>query len=374
MIESKKDLMRIDVNIEKMPIVFFGSKEKRESLERQIFKSKEPYEISSIIEGNTIKTLKINPSALGLPTEFDQDISVVVFYQFYDFFRKAGYCPRKLKIALSDFPKIMFLSKKGRLYKDIERSARRVSDCGIYQDKFVTVKEKTGKLKIYEQRSLKLFHSNGIYKETKETPNGKKIKKYYLDIELPEWVANNIEKFYTTEFDIRKYFMLKGGRTKKLYRLLELIRYETAKFIPYEKLRRELWIDEKEKFHIRRTLKRNLSPLIKSGYLKDFLFNNNGVIVTFSSIKKKRRLERQLTLEETINEQSLTLEMLEKLGDEQSKNFYRKIARMVPEELIYKCLSLAREVYENSQIKKSKGAIFTDVLKRECQKIGVALS
>lgn len=45
----------------------------------------------------------------------------------------------------------------------------------------------------------------------------------------------------------------------------------------------------------------------------------------------------------------------------------------MPEELIYKSLSLTREVLETKGVKRSKGAVFTDILKRECQKRGVAL-
>lgn len=371
---KEKGLMRIDVNIEKMPIVFFGSKEKRRALEKKIFESGEPYEISSVTseDGSVVKKLSIAPNAAyGLLTELDQDISVVIHSQFYEIFKKTGFCPRKLRIPLSDFPKIMGIRKHGRLYKDIERSAERTSNFEILQDKYVTVKEKGGALKIYDKQSLKLFHFHGIHKEEKQTRSGKKIKKYYLEVELPDWIRNNIENFYTTEFDVKKYFMLKGGRTKRLYRILELIRYEKTKFIPYEKLQKELWIEAKEEFHIREALKRSFEPLVKSGYLTDFKFDEEKVMVTFSSVKK-REFQAQLTFEEMAQQESLSSMILEKLGDRQSENFYRKVAQKYPEDLIYKCLSLTQEVIETQKIKKSKGAVFTDILKREGEKIGVS--
>lgn len=374
--EEKKALMRIDVNIEKMPIVFFGSKEKKRALEKRIFESGEPYEVSSVTneDGSIVKKLSIAPNAAyGILTEFDQDIGVVVFSHLSELNKKLGYCPRKIRIALSDFPKIMELSKGGRLYKNIERSAERISSFEIYQDKFVTVKEKNGNLKIYEKTSLKLFHFNGIYKEGKETKKGKRIKKYYLDLDTPDWVRNNIENFYTTEFDVKKYFMLKRGRTKRLYRILEFIRYEKTKFIPYEKLQKELWIDEKEMSHTRQALKRSFTPLVKSGCVADFKFSEDGVIVTFSSVKK-RKPQMQLTFEEMARWESLASMMLEKLGDIKSESFYRKVAKNYPEGLIHKCLSLTQEVIETQKIKKSKGAVFTDILKREGERMGIKLS
>ncbi len=375
-ITEKKELMRIDVNIEKMPIVFFGSKQKKRALEKKIFETGEPYEISSVTseDGSIVKKLSIAPNAAhGVLTEFDQDISVVVFSHLSELNKKLGYCPRKIRIALSDFPKIMEISKGGRLYKDIERSAERISSFEIYQDKFVIVKEKNGNLKIYEKTSLKLFHFNGIYKEEKETRKGKRIKKYYLDLDTPDWVRNNIENFYTTEFDVKKYFMLKRGRAKRLYRILEFIRYEKTKFIPYEKLKKDLWIDEKETYHLRQALKRSFEPLLKSGYLTGFEFKEGEVMVTFSSVKK-RKPQMQLTFDEMARQESLVSMILEKLGDTQSENFYRKAAQKYPEGLIHKCLSLTQEVIETQKIKKSKGAVFTDILKREGEKLGLVLS
>jgi len=374
--KEKKDLMRIDVNIEKMPIVFFGSQKKKKALEKKIFESGEPYVVSSVTneDGSIVKKLSIAPNAAyGLPTEFDQDVIVVVLHHLYELNKKLGYCPKKIRIPLSDFPKIMILNKGGRLYKNIERSAYRISEFGIYQEKFVTVKEKNGNLKIYEEKTLKLFHFNGIYKEEKETPKGKKIKKYYLDFEIPDWVVNNIENLYTTEFDTREYFLVKGGRTRRLYRFLEFIRYNKTIPISYEKLKEELWIKEKGAFHVRRTLERNFAPLVKSGYLTDFKFDEDGVVVTFSAIKKRKH-QMQLTFDEMARQESLLSMMLEKLGDIKSENFYRKVAHKYPEDLIHKCLSLTQEVIETQKIKRSKGAVFTDILKREGEKIGIALS
>lgn len=374
---QKKDLIRIDVNIEKMPVFFFGNKEKKQALEKQIFSSGAPYEILSIhdTEKNTAKKLSISPSAAyGLLTEFDQDVSVVVYQNVFDFYKNAGYCPREVRIPLSDFPKIMERNKDGRLYKNIKESAKRISEFTIYQENCITVKEKKGTLQIFKEKVLKLFFLKEVYKEEKTTKRGKKIRKFYLDIQIPDWIRNNIDNFYTTEFDIKKYFMIRGGRTRKLYRILELIRYEKTKFLPYEKLQKDLWIDEKEQYHLRQAIKRAITPLVKSGYLQNFGFNDTGILVTFSSLKNKRKQEHQLTLEEMAIAESLSTEMTEKLQDTSSKKFYMKVAKKVPEEIIYKCLSLTREIIETGQIKKSKGAVFTDILKKECQKLQIALS
>lgn len=369
MIEEKKELTRIDVNIEKMPIIFFGTKEKKRALEKQIFASGKPYEILARITPEKTQKLSIAPNAAyGMLTEFDQDVIVAVFYHLFELSKILGACPQKTRIPLSEFPKIMFLKKHGRLYKNIEKSALRISSFEILQDNYLALKQQNGELKTYEEKSLKLFRFSRIYKEEKATKRGKKIRKHYLELEIPGWVINNIENLYTTEFDVKKYFLeFRGGRTRKLYRLLELIRYNKTTLIPYEKLQRDLWIGEKEPSHIRRTLKRVFTPLAKSGYLTSFELETHGVLVTFSSVKKRKK-PPQLTFDEIARQDSLVLMMLEKLEDVESEVFYRKAAQKYPEDLIYKCLSLTQEVIETKKIKKSKGAIFTDILKRESVK------
>lgn len=376
-IAEKKGLIRVDVNIEKMPVFFFGSTAKKKALEKQIFESRQPYVISSVTndDGSVVKKLSIAPSAVyGLPTEFDQDVIVVVLFCLYDLSKKTGSCPRTLRVPLSSFPKIMDIAKHGRLYKDIEKSAARISGFDIFQEDFVKIKDKNGTLKIYDKKSLKLLHFSGIYKETKETKKGKKVKKYYLDLELPEWLINNINNFYTTEFDVRKYFEVKGGRARKLNRYLDLIRYKKSVFVYFETIVRELWITEKDNFHRNRTIKRTLTALVKSGFLKSFMFDDYGVTVTFSYVKKKRNQLLQLTFEEQARQESLVSEILEKLGDKRSENWYRKVVKKCPDDLVYKCLSLTRETVETGGVKKTKGAIFTDILKRECVKFGIDIS
>ena len=102
-------------------------------------------------------------------------------------------------------------------------------------------------------------------------------------------------------------------------------------------------------------------------------FNESNVAFYFKQIKKKK-IERPQLDEETISKQkALVMDMLEALGDIKSEKFYFKVAQLVPDELIYKCLSLVREVLETSQIKKSRGAIFVDILKKECLQRNIKL-
>ena len=55
--------------------------------------------------------------------------------------------------------------------------------------------------------------------------------------------------------------------------------------------------------------------------------------------------------------------MAEKLEDDHSLGFYRKIADLVPENLIYQALSEVKDAFLTGRVKKSKAALFTSVIK-----------
>lgn len=60
-------------------------------------------------------------------------------------------------------------------------------------------------------------------------------------------------------------------------------------------------------------------------------------------------------------------------GDEKSLNFYKKISRVIPKELIYQAISELKEVRDTGTIKKSKGALFTKLIKNKANNFGFVL-
>ena len=76
-----------------------------------------------------------------------------------------------------------------------------------------------------------------------------------------------------------------------------------------------------------------------------------------------------------IKHEGLVQEIAAALNDQKSIPFYRKLVSKFAdhEESIYKCLSLTRETDEISGINKSRGAVFTDHVKREAIQLGIKL-
>lgn len=79
------------------------------------------------------------------------------------------------------------------------------------------------------------------------------------------------------------------------------------------------------------------------------------------------------TEDEELRIQDLTGQLVEELGDPQSRNFYRQVAERMPETLIYMALSETKSAKREGQVKKSPGAYFTHVIKRAAERVGVKL-
>jgi hypothetical protein len=72
-------------------------------------------------------------------------------------------------------------------------------------------------------------------------------------------------------------------------------------------------------------------------------------------------------------QECLVEDIMAACGDEKSLNFYKKVARRAPKELIYQAISEVKEVRDLGTIKKSKGALFTKLIKDKTRNFGLKL-
>lgn len=372
-----KGLVWIDKNLERLPIFYFGKDEK--GILHEIIEKRNLIQIKEKI-ANGEKFFILNPSAnYGLLKGFDQDVYMAIIKIFNRWAKKLGYCPKTLNILFGELCSIMKITKKGKNFRDIESSLVKFDNTSFATGKTIFTRSENRIDQYHNKESCFIFRVRIERKESTYTDKNTGEKKIYIKklvatITLDDWLRNNIENGYTTDIDIEYYFnILKGGRTRCLYKTLNYIRYQSPVFLPYEKLIEKLTIVSKEVFHIRESIKRAAESLIESEFLTKIEFNESTVAFYFKQVKKKRAGKPQIDEETTIKQQALVMDMLEALGDIKSEKFYLKVACLAPEDLIYKCLSLVKEVVETSQVKKSRGAIFVDILKKECQQRNIKL-
>ena len=63
----------------------------------------------------------------------------------------------------------------------------------------------------------------------------------------------------------------------------------------------------------------------------------------------------------------LAQEMADQLEDDHSLGFYRKVADLIPESLIFQALSEVKDAFLSGRVKKSKAALFTTVIQSKAQ-------
>jgi uncharacterized protein (UPF0218 family) len=73
--------------------------------------------------------------------------------------------------------------------------------------------------------------------------------------------------------------------------------------------------------------------------------------------------------------EGLVQEIAHTLNDHRSVPYYRIVVLKFSghEDVLFKCLGLTKETAELSVIKKSKGAIFTHLIKKEAKKLSIVL-
>jgi len=77
--------------------------------------------------------------------------------------------------------------------------------------------------------------------------------------------------------------------------------------------------------------------------------------------------------EASLKKESLAQYILEQLGDQRSLGFYRKVARILPEAMIHRALSETKDADLTGRIRRSRGACFTDLVKRYAKELQVSL-
>jgi hypothetical protein len=95
---------------------------------------------------------------------------------------------------------------------------------------------------------------------------------------------------------------------------------------------------------------------------------------TYNVNVKSQKLDQEPDLERQALQESLAQRIAEELDDHASLGFFRLVAGKCPEEMIWRALSETKDAYLTGRIKKSRGACFTDLIKRGARERGIMLS
>ncbi len=95
----------------------------------------------------------------------------------------------------------------------------------------------------------------------------------------------------------------------------------------------------------------------------------NGYDIDYHNLKKREPQRKKIKVksDDIIKRDYFAQEIAYTLGDQESLGCFRVIAEKVPEAVIFQTLATVKESWQAGKIKKSRGALFVDIIKTYCQ-------
>lgn len=239
-------------------------------------------------------------------------------------------------------------------------------------------------------------------------PDGDIAETNYLY--LGSWYLDSINNRYVKPIDYDFYKSLRRTLSQRLYELLGVKFYRLLqKKAPYLNYRYSTLCSllpatcQKYRSLARQQLDPAHRELIEAGFLADVQWEDvpgerdwmiyfapgdrardevNRYLTSSSNAGDAAASEAELPMpqssEREMRIQLVVERMVETLQDESSRRFYTKIAQRIAtyprlEDLIYRCLSEVKDEYLRGQVRTTRGAVFTDKLKRSCDEHGIDL-
>ena len=209
----------------------------------------------------------------------------------------------------------------------------------------------------------------------------------FARIKVSDFLYNSIQKnsLLTVDFNSDFFHSLTpmGQRfalyLSKVFRTQPIHRRELSEFA------RQIPIIAKKRKHIKETIRQTCDNLIKNGFqlLSDYnfilsadrqteliVFHRAGspVVNKFNVHSKKQKFKK-----EQFRIDCLTEDILDICQDHKSKNFYQKVADLMPDEDIYQAISEVKEIRDSGHVKKSLGAVFTSRILKFAEQRGIVL-
>ena len=217
-----------------------------------------------------------------------------------------------------------------------------------------------------KEKILHIFRVVEVHRKDRKTHKELKNKEYVVEIELEDWMRRNLENYYATKIDKEIYFLrLDSQRSRRLHTYLSAYNYKKEVEIKTQEITELLWIMDEETSNRKVSITRAIDPLVEVGFLESYEFSWDEIKFVFSKVRARKVI---IYPEDKARVDSITLKILEELGDIHSERFYKLIARKVPEDVIFLCLSGVKEMGRQGQIKRSRGATFVEMIARECKK------
>jgi hypothetical protein len=256
----------------------------------------------------------------------------------------------------------------------------------------ITIKAKNAfwdnELKAYVDSTFHLFDSVSLYKEG---PTGQASLPFAF-IKASDYLFNNSilkNSLLSLPFDSKFFHGLTPVEQRLSLYLSKVFRSQAVNKRELLEFANQIPLGVKEPKLIKQRLKIACAGLMGKGFslLASFDFERSAdrktSMVIFrrkgqppklkwvSPEKKQKGLLPAANAPEDL--EYLTETIMKFCGDQKSMNFYKKVARTVPRNIIFRALSEAKVSYDMSETKKSKAAHFTYLIRKYAQEQGIKI-
>jgi len=307
----------------------------------------------------------------GLPT----GSALRTLFELINIWKEQGFRERKIYFG-SRYNLLRQMGSKlsKRDYERIEKDLNCLVGITIRAKKAFWDKE----LEAYIDKTFHLFEELNLYRQDGMSEGGKTQQTLpFAYIKASEVFHNAIKKGNILTIDSELFRKLTAPTEQRLALYLsKMLRKQSVHKRDIFKLAEQLPIYEKYPSQIKRTLNKALKSLMDKGFslLESYYYekSSDGKSENIVFVKAKQRTKPRGEVE-GYKVKALVDDMLRVLGDEKSRGFYTKIAKLCPQDMIYRALSETKQDYSDSSIRKSRGAIFTEKIKRYAKEAGIDL-
>jgi len=362
-------LIRSELNIERWSPLFVTSKYQGKS--REFFRTLDDGRTVGVIVGRQLdhRGKVIEVGVLTVP-------GLKVFYSLINIWEKAGRpVDRLTHSTLPELARQMGRGWGGKDYSDLRRLLRNLNTIPISWIGSFYHKDQGALVSI--EKGFHLLDNLEFYEKIK----GNKLVVAAFGYKFNRLILQNLLAQYSKPLNLEAVLSLRKELSVLLYCHIDLILADKNR---YERRTKELFKDlgvEGAKYEYPSARKQNLEPVLKelvgvrlsTGRLAQAYLQRTRDGKDYKAIFVKELFQPALLPKPEQEIRSLVSSMLEVLQDSKSEGFYYKVAMLCPSELIYKCLSEVKDEWLQGRVMRSKGALFTDKIKRYCRERGIDL-
>lgn len=102
--------------------------------------------------------------------------------------------------------------------------------------------------------------------------------------------------------------------------------------------------------------------------------SNNTYVNKTDLLNNVNNADKKISKKRSTEQEYLAQELAERLDDDRSLGFYRRIVELLPKHVIYQTLSEVKDAYLTGRVKRSKGALFNSIIQAKAEEFGIELN